>query len=86
MSWTMHGLRKKETSNKFITHPAMAGGGASPYHIKQHLSSTLFKHYYEGSKNFPDSWPNKITKAINFSRFLDKPYITQTIVCQTIYQ
>jgi len=81
----MHGLRKKETSNKFSTHPATAGGGAGPYHIKQHLSSTLFKPYYEGSKIFPDPWPNLITKSIIFSRFLDKPYIMQTIVCQIPY-
>lgn len=44
------------------------------------------KPYYDGSKKFPDSCPNKITKSIIFSRFLDKPYIIQTFVCQTIYQ
>lgn len=75
----MQGLRKKETSTKFSTHPATAGGGAS-HNIS--YQTTFVKYYYDGSKNFPDSCSNKITKSLNFSRFLTKPYIIQTFVCQ----
>ncbi len=72
----MHGLRKKATSNKTSTRPATAGGGAGPYHIKPHLSSTFIKPYYEGSKKF--------------SRSLAKPYYEEPIffqiLGQTLYQ
>jgi len=79
----MQDLKKKATSNKFSTHPAIAGGGAGHTISCQ---TTFVKPYYDGCKNFPDSCPNLITKSIKFSRFLDKPYIIQTFVCQTIYQ
>ena len=80
MSWAMQGLRKKETSTKFNTHPATAGGGAG--HIISY-QTTFVKPYYDRSKNFPDPWPNLITKSINFSRFLDKPYISNLYISQT---
>ena len=44
MSWTMQGLRKKETSTKFNTHPAIAGGGAG--HIISY-QTTFVKPYYD---------------------------------------
>lgn len=76
MSWTMQGLKKRETSTKFNTHPATAGGGAG--HIISY-QTTFVKFYYDRSKNFPDPWPNLITKSIKISRFLTKPYISNLI-------
>lgn len=83
----MQGLRKKETSDKFSTHPATAGGGAS--HTISHqttfcqtllrwikkFSRFLPKQDYEESKFFQILKTYLISYKPLFVKQYIKPYI-----------